>query len=218
MRHCSACDLDYTGAIERCPLCHGELVGEPSPAVFPHTDNIRPQKALLTIVTLASAVGALTVAFLALVGAARWSVALPALAVVAANYLLLRNFLRYDPGFVRGASRYLLMLVAATVAWRLISGVDALTSLVAPIVCLAAIAFDAVLLLAWRDRFAEEFSAYLLLDVVCGFIPLALVWLGLAQWPTLAYVSAFCAGLLAIFVLVFFRRDIFGAAGRLFNA
>ncbi len=218
MMHCDACGIDYTGKIERCPLCHGELVGQPSPAVFPHTENIRPQKALLTILTLASATGALVVAFLGLLGALRWgTVALVAVAV-AANYLLVRNFLRYEPGFVRGASRYLLMLMGIVVVWRVFSGVDALTSIVAPVICLAAIAFDAVLLVVWRARFAAEFSAYLLLDVVCGFIPLVLVWLGLARWPVLAYVSALCSGLLAVFVLVFFRRDLFGAGARLFNA
>ncbi|MEY8437232.1 DUF6320 domain-containing protein [Atopobiaceae bacterium 24-176] len=218
MRHCAACGVDYSGAIERCPLCHGELVGDPTPAVFPHTENVRTQRALLTIVTLASAIGVLTCAFLGLLGVLRWgTVALVALAV-GANYLLVRNFLRYEPGFVRGASRYLLALMAIVVVWRVFSGADVLTSFVAPVICLASLAFDAALLVVWRARFAAEFSAYLLLDVACGLIPLALVWLGLAQWPTLAYVSAFAAGLLAVFVLVFFRRDLFGAGERLFNA
>lgn len=35
MKHCDACNVDFTGDMARCPLCQNELRGEASPAAFP---------------------------------------------------------------------------------------------------------------------------------------------------------------------------------------
>lgn len=218
MRHCDACDLDFSGDLEVCPLCRAALEGDPSPAVFPHNEIVRSQKIMQVIVACASAAGAAVVAALWVTGVVPANVGLLTLGAIAVNYLLMANYLRSEPGFVRGASRYLLALVAVCGLWYVFTGEQVLLSLVIPIICLCSLAFDAVLLLVWHRYFADEFAPYLLLDVLCGLIPGILAATGAASWPVLCLVSAGVAAVLAAFVLVFFRHQLTDAARRIFNA
>ena len=45
MKHCDACNVDFTGDMARCPLCQNELRGETSPAAFPAQQiYLRPRR------------------------------------------------------------------------------------------------------------------------------------------------------------------------------
>ena len=62
-----------------------------------------------------------------------------------------------------------------------------------------------------RDR-------YLLLDVVFGLAPLALVALGLTTWDVPAFVSALVSSVFLLWLLVFMRRQLLAEIHKLFTA
>ena len=52
MKHCDACNVDFTGDMTRCPLCQNELRGEASPAAFPAQQiYLRPRRLAVEIIT-----------------------------------------------------------------------------------------------------------------------------------------------------------------------
>lgn len=218
MKHCSHCKVDFSGNLDTCPLCQRPLTGTPSPAVFPHAAIVKPQKLMISFVFFGSGAAVFTMALLCGLGVIPPNIALLVSGVVVANGLFVRNLIVQNPGFVRGASRYLLLLIGLALLCYLLTQADFFTSLVIPIICLSALAFDVLLLLVRRQHFAAEFAKYLICDVICGFIPLVLVLLGFARWPPLAFICAFCSAILGLFVFVFLRQELFGGTSKLFNA
>ena len=62
MRHCDRCHIDYTGALDRCPLCAAQLAGEATDSPFPVSTWYRLSRAMhrtLVIVGLLAAALAL---------------------------------------------------------------------------------------------------------------------------------------------------------------
>ena len=58
MRHCDRCHIDYTGALDRCPLCAAQLAGEATDSPFPVSTWYRLSRAMhrtLVIVGLLAA-------------------------------------------------------------------------------------------------------------------------------------------------------------------
>ena len=218
MKYCSHCKVDFSGDLDRCPLCQQPLTGTPSPAVFPHAAIVKPQRLMISFVFFGSGAAVLTTALLCGLRVIPPNIALLVSGVVIANGLFMRNLIVQNPGFVRGASRYLLLLIGLALLCYLFLQADIITSLVIPIICLSALVFDVLLLLVRRRQFAAEFAKYLICDVICGFIPLVLVLLGFARWPILAFVCAFCSAMLGLFVFVFHRQELFGGTSKLFNA
>lgn len=55
MKHCDACNVDFTGDMARCPLCQNELHGEASPAAFPAQQiYLRPRRLTVEIIMFAT--------------------------------------------------------------------------------------------------------------------------------------------------------------------
>ena len=38
MKRCEKCGVQFSGDLDRCPLCQAELSGDASPAVFPRNE------------------------------------------------------------------------------------------------------------------------------------------------------------------------------------
>lgn len=218
MKHCSHCRVDFSGDLAVCPLCQRPLTGTPSPAVFPHAAIVKPQRLMISFVFFGSGAAVLTMALLCALHVIPPNIALLVSGVVVANGLFMRNLIVQNPGFVRGASRYLLLLIGLALLCYLLTQADFFCSLVIPIICLSALAFDVLLLLVRRRQFAAEFAKYLICDIICGFVPALLVLLGYARWPVLAFVCAFCSAILGLFIFVFHRQELFGGTSKLFNA
>ncbi len=130
MKYCSHCKVDFSGDLDTCPLCQRPLTGSPSPAVFPHAAIVKPQKLMISFVFFGSGAAVFTMALLCGLGVIPPNIALLVSGVVVANGLFVRNLIVQNPGFVRGASRYLLLLIGLSLLCYLLTQADFFTSLV----------------------------------------------------------------------------------------
>ena len=44
MRYCPSCHIDFTGVLDRCPLCGSKLEGTPEGMIFPENELARTKK------------------------------------------------------------------------------------------------------------------------------------------------------------------------------
>ena len=44
MRYCPSCHIDFTGVLDRCPLCGSKLEGTPEGMIFPENEFARTKK------------------------------------------------------------------------------------------------------------------------------------------------------------------------------
>lgn len=207
MLKCNHCNVDFSGRLERCPLCGGSLEGKPSAAVFPHCNITKPWRIALKLIEFFSGAGAIALAVLWGVHVLPANIAILSLLAVLLNFVFVFNMLRLNPGFIRSSSRYILLLIAVGFLIYWFTGLTWVTDFALPIVCLVALLFDIVLCVWLKNAFIEMFAKYLIFDIVCAFLPLICIWFGWSHFETLAWTSAGCSALFLLVLMVFFRTE-----------
>lgn len=190
-------------ALDRSRPCAEALQRAPRPSVFP--PNTFMQKGTRAVTAL-GVVTLLCIALTVLLGAALkgapLSVGAPCVAI-ALNWLFVRNMMVHAPDFLRVVERYFLVLLAVCGLWYLATNNPFVTTFAVPGLCLIALTFNAVLVIAYRDTFVAGYAKYLLYELALGLVPPALALAGLATWPYLAWAAAAAAaGLLAVLLLL----------------
>lgn len=219
MRHCDSCDIDYTGYLEKCPLCQAQLTGNPEPAVFPFNTVRRRGVLAARILGFATGASFLIMLFLGVIVPLPGPVVIIVCAALALNFLFVRNILVHSPDFLRAIMRYFLILLILSAIWFATTQDLVVTTFVIPCVCIVATVFDSVLVIIFRGSVVTSIAKYLLSDVVLGIAaPLALVAAGLTYWNVLAYLSALIAGVFLLALLVFGHRVLEREIRKLFNA
>ena len=64
MRHCDKCGIDFSGDLERCPLCQAELAGEASAPMFPPNVLKRSGAIALRVIAFVTGVAIIVMLFL----------------------------------------------------------------------------------------------------------------------------------------------------------
>lgn len=218
MRHCRKCNLDFTGDLDKCPLCQAELSGKASPSAFPRNEVQKSGVVALAVLGFATGASLLAMLFLGYLLALPGDIVISVCLALALNYLFVRNIITHSPDFLRVVARYFLILLAIAALWFLITRNLAVTTFVIPGICLTALVVDTVLLAVFRGTFVTGYAKYLLFDVALGFAPLALVALGLTTWDVPAVVSALTASVFLLGLLVFVRKQLIAEIRKLFSA
>jgi hypothetical protein len=217
MKYCGACKVEFTGDIDRCPLCQSELTGKAQPAAFP--DNTVRKSGMLALSILGFASGAclLVMLFLGYLLHLPASIVVAACFAVALNYLLVRNILVHRPDFLRVISRYFQALLAIAVIWFAATGNLIVTTFIIPGIIMVAIVFDAVLVIVFRGSFVSGYAKYLLLNVVLGIASIALIAFNLTLWDLPALISTLLASIFLLALIVFGRQRLTDEIRKLFN-
>lgn len=218
MRACSKCSVEFTGDLDRCPLCQAELTGTAEPSVFPRNEVRKSGTVALKVLAFASGACLLLMVFLGYLLALPGDIVFTVCLALAVNYLFVRNILMRSPDFLRVVIRYFLVLLAIAAIWFAASGNLLITTFVIPGICLIALVFDAVLFAVFRGTFVTGYAKYLLFNVALGLIPVALVAFGLTTWNVLAYASALTASVLLLGLFVFARKQLAAEVRKLFSA
>lgn len=217
MKRCDGCHIDYTGALDRCPLCGTALTGTAAPAPFPANTFVRSGTLARRVLLGASLAVALGVIVLGVaLGSSPLSVT-AAVAALALNYLFVRNMIVHAPDFLRLIERYFLVLLAVAGLWFVATGNTVVTTFVIPGISLLAILFDAVLVVVFRGTFVTDYAKYLLYDVVLGAVPALSLALQQVTWPYLAWASIVAAGLFLAGLLLFTKGRFGREAKKLFS-
>lgn len=218
MKRCDKCRVDFTGDLDRCPLCQAELSGEAEPSAFPKNEVRKSGTVALKVLAFASGASLLLMVFLGYLFALPGDIVFTVCLALLVNYLFIRNILTHSPNFLRVVVRYFLVLLGVAAIWFIASHNLIITTFVIPGICLIALVFDAVLFAVFRGTFVTDYAKYLLFDVVLGLIPMALVALGLTTWDVLAYASALTSSVFLLGLVVFARKQLVAEVRKLFSA
>ena len=188
------------------------------PSVFPPNSFERKSTRVRTVLAVLTLI---CIALIALLGGTAGGSALAVgapCAAVALNWLFVRNMIVHAPDFIRVVERYFLVLLAVAGLWFASTGNLIVTTYVVPGLCMLALAFNAVLLIAFQRTVCHRIREVPHLDeVLLGLVPLALLAAGLITWPPLAIAAgAAAAALLAILLLVG-RKQLAAEARKLFS-
>ena len=189
----------------------------PVPSVFPPNSFERKSTRVRTVLAVLTLI---CIALIALLGGTAGGSALAVgapCAAVALNWLFVRNMIVHAPDFIRVVERYFLVLLAVAGLWFLSTGNLIVTTYVIPGLCLLALAFNAVLLIAFRGPFVTGYAKYLIYEVLLGLVPLALLAAGLITWPPLAIAAGTAAAALLAILLLVGRKQLAAEARKLFS-
>ena len=64
MKRCEKCGVQFSGDLDRCPLCQAELSGDASPAVFPRNEVRKSGAIALAVLAFATGACLLVMLFL----------------------------------------------------------------------------------------------------------------------------------------------------------
>ena len=188
----------------------------PEPSVFPLDTFVRTGTRARTVLLLLTLLCmAAIAAFGAAAGGTAVEVGAPC-AAVALNWFFVRNMILHAPDFLRVTERYFLVLLAVAALWLLSTGNLAVSTFVIPGLCLIALVFNAVLVIAYRGPFVSGYAKYLLYELALGLVPPALVIGGLTTWPPLAWAAAGAGAVLLGALLLLTRKQLAAELRKLF--
>lgn len=217
MRYCPSCRIDFTGVLDRCPLCGSKLEGTPEGMIFPENEFARTKKlAKRSMIALTFAALAF-VAFLCVRTHASAVTGIASFAAVIMNYIFIRNVVVHSPSFLRIIERYFLVVMALALLLLLATGDSRLATYVVPALTLVALFFNGVLVAVFRNGFVQGYAKYLLFNFVLGMVPLVLLATGLVSQPALSIASGVVSGLLLVLLLVLTRKQLFSEMQKLFH-
>ena len=190
MKHCDACNVDFTGDMVRCPLCQNELHGEASPAAFPAQQiYLRPRRLTVEIITFVTGAILLLHGFFSYLFSWPIPIASASAAALIISVLFINSAILHAPRPLRLMFRYFYIMLAIALVWFVATMNHVVTMFVIPITCLVSLVFDVVLLIVLRAKAIDQYAKYLAFDIVAGLLPLTFIPLGWAPWDVLVIVS-----------------------------
>ena len=112
MKRCEKCGVQFSGDLDRCPLCQAELSGDASPAVFPRNEVRKSGAIALAVLAFATGACLLVMLFLGHLLQLPGDTVVTVCVGLVVNYLFVRNILTHTPDFLRVVARYFLVLLA----------------------------------------------------------------------------------------------------------
>jgi hypothetical protein len=210
--------VEFSGDLDRCPLCLSELTGEAEPSVFPRNEVRKSGVMALKVLAFATGMCLLAALSVGYFLSLSFGIVVAVCLALALNYLFVRSIIAHRPDFLRVIIRYFLVLLLVSLLWFLLTGNPIVTTFVIPCICLVALVTDVVLLAIFRGTFVSGYAKYLLFNVALGLAPLILVALNLTVWDMPAYISALVSSAFMLGILVFTRQQLMAEIRKLLSA
>ena len=93
MKRCEKCGVQFSGDLDRCPLCQAELSGDASPAVFPRNEVRKSGAIALAVLAFATGACLLVMLFLGHLLQLPGDIVVTVCVGLVVNYLFVRNIL-----------------------------------------------------------------------------------------------------------------------------
>lgn len=199
MLHCEKCKIQLTGLHSRCPLCHGDLTGMPETVgteLPPVAPPAHPHRILIRLIALATvAAAAVCLAVNMSVGGDWWSAFV--VAGIGSLWLTFGIVVKKRGNLPKSILWQVFVISLLALAWDLWTGFHGWSvDYVLPVLLTCALIAMSVTAKIMRLH-VQDYILYLVLDGLCGLIPLALI---LLQALRVVYPSAVCVAASAIFL------------------
>lgn len=199
MLYCDKCKISLTGAHKQCPLCQADLTGAPETTgtelpAFPLGEG--PHYVLLRLIALATvAAAAVCVAVNMSVGGDWWSAFV--VSGIASLWLTFGVVVKKKENLTKSILWQAFVISLLALAWDWWTGFHGWSiDYVLPILLTCSLIAMSVTARLMRLR-VEDYILYLVLDGLCGLIPLILVLSGAVN---VVYPSAVCVAASVIFL------------------
>lgn len=217
MRHCPECRIDFTGVLDRCPLCGSALEGTPEGMTFPENELSRTKKVAKRCLIVLTLLGLLLTILAGLIADASLLAIFAGCTAVLITYIFIRNVVVHSPSVLRVVERYFLVLMGIALLYLLATGDTRIATFLIPVLTLIALFSNGVLVIVFRNAFVQGYAKYLLYDFVLGLVPLILMAFGLVTQRALSITSAVVALLLLLLMLVLTRKQLASEMQKLFH-
>lgn len=215
MQYCPKCRTDIRGNKRCCPLCKGDLSGEPEDDVFPVIRQKFSSVSFLKILTLVAAALAVAMSVARYITHAGWPLIVIILALVGWFDAFLVFYYRYNVIKIITIEVVAGILICFFID-RNFGAVNWSLQWVAPLAVLGLFIATMLIGILSRLRF-EDVILYLLFDIICSFLQLIAIPKGVNTFPLPAVITTAVLFVALIALLLFRFRDVKSASGKWFN-
>lgn len=205
MQYCRNCKVNVDGKKSRCPLCQGELTGEPGEEMYPAFANPRFGTSflvkLISFIAISAAVICVVTDFL-MTEHLSWSVI--SVAGIICAWLTTTVAVTYRKRVLKNITWQLFLITALSVLWDKFTGWYG-WSLDFVLPCASVCAMGSIVLLAIILKMkTSQYLLYMIIGGLYGLLPFVCIAAGFVR---VKYPSAICSGISVIFIaaLLIFR-------------
>ena len=204
MLYCENCKVNITGNHEKCPLCQGDVVGEPSkyntfPIIKQEKHVIYLILKITALVTIASSVVSVLIN---LEFGGTWSFYV--IAGVLTGWIVIWITLKQRGNLAKNTIWLTAIISILSIIWDLSTGyIGWSIDYVLPLICCFAMVEMFIVANIKRLRI-EDYIVYLIIDILFGIIPLILLLLDIVE---VVYPSLICVGesIISLAILILFE-------------
>lgn len=202
MQYCRKCKVSVVGNKACCPLCQGELTGEPSEEVYPEIARPKISSEFLLKLISFVAITAIVVCFAVnymIPTEVRWS--LISAAGILCAWLTTSVGIVYRKRVLKNITWQLFLITALSVLWDRFTGWRGWSlDFVLPCGCVASMISIFIIAKVLKMK-AGEYVLYMIIGGIYGMLPFICLLFGMIH---IVYPSVICTGISVIFIAALF--------------
>lgn len=204
MLYCENCKVTITGNHEKCPLCQGDVIGEPSKTnTFPIIKETRHLINLILKITALITIVISAISVLINLGiGGRWS--LYVIAGCITGWIVIWITVKMHGNITKNSIWLTVIISILSIIWDISTGYRGWSiDYVLPIICCFAMIEMFVVANIMKLRI-EDYIVYLIIDIIFGIVPLVFFLLGIVKniYPSLICVAG---SIISLSILIIFE-------------
>ena len=204
MLYCENCKVSITGNHEKCPLCQGDIIGEPSRTnAFP---IIKEEKHLiyliLKITALITIVAGAVCILINIAFGGRWSFYV--IAGLVTGWIVIWITVKMHGNITKNTIWLTVIISILAIIWDILTGYKGWSiDYVLPLICCFAM-IEMFIVANIKKLRIEDYIVYLIIDILFGIVPLILLLLDIVKivYPTLICVAG---SIVSLAILILFE-------------
>ena len=202
MQQCGKCRITVDGDKDRCPLCQGELTGEPEPEMYPEIKESRFESdfllKLIAFISISAAAVCVGTDFI-ISGGITWS--LICIGGIVCAWLTTSVGITYRRRILKNITWELILITSLSVIWDKFTGWHGWSvDFVLPCASICAVISIFIISKVLKMK-SGEYLLYLIIGGFYGFLPLICLIAGLTK---ITYPTVICTCLSFIFMAALF--------------
>lgn len=204
MLYCENCKVSITGNHKKCPLCQGDVIGEPSKSnTFP---IIREEKQLINLILKITALVTIAIGVICVlinIGfGGKWSIYV--IAGIVTGWIVIWITVKMHGNITKNSIWLTIIISILSFVWDISTGYRGWSiDYVLPLICCFAM-IEMFIVANIKKLKIEDYIVYLIIDILFGIIPLILLLLDVVN---VVYPSLICVAesIISLAILILFE-------------